>query len=188
MVAMIETDVLVVGSGPAGATSAALLGMYGVRHILITKYGWLADTPRAHISNQRAMEVLRDLGLEEAAVAQAAPQDLMANNVFCESIAFTLEETRRIFATAPFQGVKAQRELAERMRTQPKAGVPLLESGEVKRWFELNGWTYPVAGPEVRGAVRRGPRRSPPPCLSWTTYAFLHLFASPDNSRSEFSN
>jgi len=41
----IETDVLVVGSGPAGAASAALLAMYGVKHVLVTKYGWLADTP-----------------------------------------------------------------------------------------------------------------------------------------------
>ena len=96
MVGMLETDVLVVGSGPAGATSAALLGLYGVRHVMITKYGWLADTPRAHITNQRAMEVLRDLGIEEAAVAQAAPQDLMANNVFCESIAG--EELGRLYS------------------------------------------------------------------------------------------
>ena len=35
---------------------------------------------------------------------------------------------------------------------------------------------------EARGAERGGRCRSLPPCLSWTTYAFLHLFASYDNS------
>lgn len=64
-----------------------------------------------------------------------------------------LDLVAKPFTGAPFQGVKAQREMAERMRSQPKAAVPLLESGEVKRWFETNGWTYPVAGPEVRGVA-----------------------------------
>ncbi len=64
-----------------------------------------------------------------------------------------LDLVARPFGAAPFQGVKAQRELAERMRQQPKAAVPLLESGEIKRWFETNGWTYPVEGPEVRGVA-----------------------------------
>src|SRR5207237_9365322 len=48
---------------------------------------------------------------------------------------------------------KAQRDLAVAMKQQPKAAVPVLESGEVRRWFETNGWTYPVAGPEVRGVA-----------------------------------
>ena len=106
----VETDVLVVGSGPAGGAAAALLGMYGVKHILATKYGWLADTPRAHITNQRAMEVLRDLGLEAKAIAQATPQHLMANNVFCESIAG--EELGRLYSWGNHPARRADYELA----------------------------------------------------------------------------
>lgn len=83
----IETDVLIVGSGPAGGAAALALSTYGVNNVLVTKYGWLADTPRAHITNQRTMEVLRDLGVEPQVVAQAAPQHLMGNNVFCTSLA-----------------------------------------------------------------------------------------------------
>jgi hypothetical protein len=39
------------------------------------------------------------------------------------------------------------------MRTNPKQAVPLLEGGEVARWFTLNGWTYPVAGTSARGVA-----------------------------------
>jgi 2,4-dichlorophenol 6-monooxygenase len=84
---MIETDVLIVGSGPAGSSAAALLSTYGISNVLVTKYRWLADTPRAHITNQRTMEVLRDLGLEQDAMLYATPNHLMGNNVFCTSLA-----------------------------------------------------------------------------------------------------
>ena len=84
---MIETDVLIVGSGPAGSTAAALLSSYGIDNVLVTKYRWLADTPRAHITNQRTMEVLRDLDLEDEAMLYAVPNDLLGNNVFCTSLA-----------------------------------------------------------------------------------------------------
>nr|WP_111473341.1 FAD-dependent monooxygenase [Methylobacterium sp. XJLW] len=76
---MIETDVLIMGSGPAGSAAALALSTSGIRNILVTKYRWLADTPRAHISNQRTMEVLRDLGVEEEVAARGAPQELMGN-------------------------------------------------------------------------------------------------------------
>ena len=87
--AEISTDVLVIGTGPAGAATAALLSSYGIENMVVNQYRWLANTPRAHITNQRCMEVLRDLGREVEAEAylHATEQDLMGENVFCESLA-----------------------------------------------------------------------------------------------------
>jgi 2,4-dichlorophenol 6-monooxygenase len=62
-----DTDVVVIGLGPAGATAALALATYGVRVHAVTTFPWVANSPRAHITNQRAVEVLRDLGLEDEA-------------------------------------------------------------------------------------------------------------------------
>ncbi|TDL79315.1 2,4-dichlorophenol 6-monooxygenase [Palleronia sediminis] len=87
--AEIETDVLIVGTGPAGSATAALLASAGVNCMAINRYRWLANSPRAHITNQRTMEVLRDLGpeVEAEAYLHASAQELMGENVFCESLA-----------------------------------------------------------------------------------------------------
>ncbi|WP_336113357.1 FAD-dependent oxidoreductase [Streptomyces sp. PTD9-10] len=81
-----DTDVLVVGSGPAGGSAALLLATYGIRTLLVTKYGWLANTPRAHITNQRTMEVLRDLGVESEALSVGSPSHLMGDTVLCTAL------------------------------------------------------------------------------------------------------
>ena len=85
----ITTDVLIIGTGPAGSFSASLLSSYGIDNVVINRYSWLANTPRAHITNQRTMEVLRDLGkdVEQEAYLFATEQELMGENVFCESLA-----------------------------------------------------------------------------------------------------
>src|SRR6266567_2331700 len=82
----IETDVLIIGSGPAGGSAALFLSTYGVKNVVLTKYRWTANTPRAHITNQRTMEVLRDMGVEAEVVEKSSPQELMSNNVFCTSL------------------------------------------------------------------------------------------------------
>ncbi|MFZ2241127.1 MAG: FAD-dependent monooxygenase [Gordonia amarae] len=84
---LVETDVLIVGSGPAGASAALFLSRLGVRNIMITKYRWTANTPRAHITNQRAMEIFRDMGIEDQVLADATEHDLIGDTVFCTSIA-----------------------------------------------------------------------------------------------------
>ena len=58
----LTTDGLIIGTGPAGSATTALLSSYGVENMAENRYRWLANTPRAHITNPRTMEVLRDLG------------------------------------------------------------------------------------------------------------------------------
>src|SRR5450432_2825807 len=77
----IETDVLIIGSGPAGGSAALFLSTYGIQNMVLTKYRWTAHTPRAHITNQRTMEIFRDMGIEADVVEKATPQQLMGNNV-----------------------------------------------------------------------------------------------------------
>lgn len=82
----IATDVLVVGAGPAGLTAASLLARLGVDALTLTKYG-TANAPRAHITNQRAVEIFRDLGIEERVRERALPHHLMGKQVFATSFA-----------------------------------------------------------------------------------------------------
>ncbi|MEQ3549761.1 FAD-dependent monooxygenase [Pseudonocardia nematodicida] len=84
---LLTTDVLVIGSGPAGASAALFLATYGVDHIVVTKYRWTANTPRAHITNQRTVEILRDMGIEDDVRAQGVPSHMMGETVFCTSLA-----------------------------------------------------------------------------------------------------
>lgn len=82
-----DTDVVVVGLGPAGGTAALALATYGVRVHAVSMFPWVANSPRAHITNQRAAEVLRDLGVEEEARRYATPWDQMGDTLFTTSLA-----------------------------------------------------------------------------------------------------
>ncbi len=50
-----------------------------------------------------------------------------------------------------FDGSLTPRRVAEKAKADPKAAAPYFESGAVAKWFESNGWTYPVRGPSAKG-------------------------------------
>jgi 2-polyprenyl-6-methoxyphenol hydroxylase-like FAD-dependent oxidoreductase len=68
-----DYPVVIVGAGPSGATTGLLLAQYGIKSLVISRHKSTANTPRAHIFNQRAMEVLRDADLEKRLTPIASP-------------------------------------------------------------------------------------------------------------------
>ena len=116
----LDTDVVIIGSGPTGAATALALATYGVRAHIVSRGNWLADSPRAHITNQRANEVFRDLGIAEEISRFATPWEAMGDTPFATSL--TGEELLRIRAWGTGDDRKGDYE-----RTSPCGMVDLIQ-------------------------------------------------------------
>src|SRR5690554_5024060 len=81
-----DTDVMIIGTGPTGGITALALATYGVRVHMVSMFNWLANSPRAHITNQRAMEVFRALGIEDDIKRHATPWEKMGKTWLTPSL------------------------------------------------------------------------------------------------------
>lgn len=61
----VSTAVLIVGGGGAGLTASMLLSKLGVDSYLVNSLPTTSQLPKAHILNQRAMEIMRDCGVSD---------------------------------------------------------------------------------------------------------------------------
>jgi 2-polyprenyl-6-methoxyphenol hydroxylase-like FAD-dependent oxidoreductase len=93
---VIETDLLIVGTGPAGSALACFLASHGLKGIMLSNAPTTSDTPRAHITNPAALECMRDIGLEEACISAATHGDCMLHTRWCHDM--TGEEYARIYS------------------------------------------------------------------------------------------
>lgn len=91
----IDTDVLICGTGPAGASLACFLASYGIQGLVIGRTSSTAITPRAHCTNKGAFECLRDIGLEEDCRKLSSSIELCLYQRLCTSMAG--EEISRAF-------------------------------------------------------------------------------------------
>ena len=96
----IDTDVLVVGAGPTGLAMSALLASYGVSALSIARHPGTAHTPRAHVTNQRTLEVFRDLGIEERVREAGWGLDFLSHNIFATAMAGTELARYRSYGTS----------------------------------------------------------------------------------------
>jgi len=82
-----EVPVLIVGGGGAGLTSSMLLARLGVEHLLVSARPTTSDLPKAHVLNQRAMEVLEDVGVAGTIAERGTPAEQMAATAFYAGLA-----------------------------------------------------------------------------------------------------
>lgn len=71
----LSSDVIVVGAGPTGLTTALLLAHHGVTCTVVERRTAPPHTPRARVVTLRTMEVLRGLGLAEEVTAAAVASE-----------------------------------------------------------------------------------------------------------------
>lgn len=84
---LLETDLLIIGAGPAGASLACFLARYGLKGIMISAAPGTANSPRAHINNMAAMECLRDIGLWDECANLGNTGPSIMHFRWCETLA-----------------------------------------------------------------------------------------------------
>lgn len=83
----LETDVLIVGAGPAGMVAALCLAELGVESVVVERYAQVNPHPKAHELNARSIEILEELGVSlEELETEAAPAADGSRILFCRTI------------------------------------------------------------------------------------------------------
>src|ERR1700751_3073957 len=77
-----NVEVLIVGGGAAGLISSLALAQLGVDTHLVSARAATSPLPKAHILNQRTMEISRGLGVDDEVYAQSTPAKNMVYTGF----------------------------------------------------------------------------------------------------------
>jgi 2,4-dichlorophenol 6-monooxygenase len=93
-----RTPVLIAGGGGAGLTASMLLAGLGVEHLLVSARPGTSDLPKAHVLNQRAMEILEDVGAAAEITRRSTPAANMAATAFYAGFAGPSEDYGRRLA------------------------------------------------------------------------------------------
>jgi 2,4-dichlorophenol 6-monooxygenase len=72
-----HVPVLIVGGGGAGLTASILLSKLGIESLLVSRYPQTSIQPKAHILNQRTMEIFTDAGVAPQILAKSTPLENM---------------------------------------------------------------------------------------------------------------
>lgn len=133
----VETDVLVVGAGVTGLTASIVLADHGVDAITIARHPGVAPQPRAHITNQRTVEVFRDLNIEERVHAIGVPLRTVNHNVVATSFTGMEIYRYRSYGTGPRAADYAASSPCEPVNAPQHVLEPVLLTTAVERGAEI---------------------------------------------------
>ena len=83
----IEVPVLIIGGGAAGLASSLLLSRLGVETLLVERRPTTSELPKAHILNQRTMEILDGVDLADEVYEQGSTLEAMGRVAWYTSLA-----------------------------------------------------------------------------------------------------
>lgn len=83
----IIVPVLIVGGGGAGLTASMLLSSYGIETLLVSRYPGTSHLPKAHVLQQKTMEVYRELGVADPIYERGTPPEHMAFSAWYAGVA-----------------------------------------------------------------------------------------------------
>ena len=145
-----EVPVLIVGGGGAGLTASMLLAREGVDHLLVSSRPGTSVLPKAHVLNQKSMEILEDCGVADEIAARGTPADQMAATAYYAGFAGAHADSGRRIARLESWGAGGENELwraaspwrqqnLPQIRLEPvlKAGAERLSPGRIRFNHEL---------------------------------------------------
>jgi 2,4-dichlorophenol 6-monooxygenase len=106
-----HVPVLIVGGGGAGLTASMLLARQGVEHLLVSARPGTSDLPKAHVLNQRAMEILEDCGVAEEIAERSTPASQMSATAYYAGFAGDHPDAGRRIAKLESWGAGGENEL-----------------------------------------------------------------------------
>lgn len=106
----VDVPVLIVGGGGCGLAMSILLSDLGIESLVVERNDTTTDHPRAHILNQRSMEIFRQHGLAEEVYREGTPPEYMERISFRTSLGGDGPLDRRLIGDLDGYGGGALRE------------------------------------------------------------------------------
>src|SRR4029453_9960961 len=160
-----HVPVLIVGGGGAGLTASMLLARQGVEHLLVSARPDTSHLPKAHVLNQRAMEILEDCGVAEEIAERSTPANQMAATAYYAGFAGDNPDAGRRIAKLESWGAGGENELwraaspwlqlnLPQIRLEPilKVGAERVPPDRIRFNHELLGFSHDADG--VSAVVR----------------------------------